>query len=167
MGTNPVRIELHIFTDASENAYGACAYSRTFSETGELTVRMICSKSRVAPVKSVSIPRLELCGAVIGAKLFNRINSVLPGDLVTKTYLWSDSTIVLCWINMSPHLLKPFVKNRVIEINELTSNATWRHVDGKINPADLLTRGLYIDELSKSSLWWNGPAFLHEQITII
>ncbi|RVE43851.1 hypothetical protein evm_011519 [Chilo suppressalis] len=153
--------------DASENAYGVCAYSRTFSETGELTVRMICSKSRVAPVKSVSIPRLELCGAVIGAKLFNRINSILPGDLVTKTYLWSDSTIVLCWINMSPHLLKPFVKNRVIEINELTSNATWRHVDGKINPADLLTRGLYIDELSKSSLWWNGPAFLHEQITII
>ncbi|RVE41594.1 hypothetical protein evm_013754 [Chilo suppressalis] len=55
----------------------------------------------------------------------------------------------------------------VIEINELTSNATWRHVDGKINPADILTRGLYIDELSKSSLWWNGPMNTHEQITII
>lgn len=76
--------------------------------------------------------------------------------------MWSDSTIVLGWLRMSPSLLKTFVQNRVVEINELTGDLQWLHVSGKPNPADLLSRGLALDALQASSIWWYGPQFLNE-----
>lgn len=156
--------ELHIFSDASQNAYGACAYIRSFVNNNSLpNVRLLCAKSKVAPIKPISIPRLELCGALLGAKLYDKIKNSLRLTF-DKIYFWTDSTIVLSWIRMSPHLLKTFVQNRVTQINELTGDMVWRHVKGALNPSDMLTRGVDLNSLQydKNSLWWCGPPFLSD-----
>lgn len=156
--------QLHIFTDASIEAYGACAYIRSFNDNDSpITVRLLCAKTKVAPLRSVSIPRLELCGALVGAKLYRKIKESLRLEF-DKVYFWTDSTIVQAWVRMSPHLLKTFVQNRVSEINTLTEDSIWRHIQGVQNPADLLSRGVSIESLryDATSLWWSGPAFLRE-----
>lgn len=104
----PNVIELHVFTDASQTAYGACAYIRTCNASGDVTVKLLCAKSRVAPVKPVSIPRLELCGALVGAKLVDKIKKSLRVTF-DNIVLWTDSTIVLGWLRTSPNQLKTFV----------------------------------------------------------
>ncbi|XP_052757236.1 uncharacterized protein LOC128202123 [Galleria mellonella] len=154
--------ELHIFTDASQNAYGACAYIRTYNKNinSPVTIKLLCAKSKVSPIKPVTIPRLELCGALLGARLYKKIVSSLRLKF-DKVYFWTDSTIVMGWVRMSPHLLKTFVQHRVTEINELTGDAIWLHVNGKNNPADLASRGAYLDILVDCTLWWHGPTFLH------
>lgn len=154
--------DLHIFTDASQEAYGACAYISTYNDNSLVaTVRLLCAKTKVAPIKPVTIPRLELCGALVGAKLYQKIIQSWRSTF-HNTYFWSDSTIVINWIKISPNLLKSFVQNRVVQINELTGELPWLHVAGKNNPADLLSRGLTLDALQNSDIWWHGPAFLTE-----
>ncbi|XP_041976170.1 uncharacterized protein LOC121730976 [Aricia agestis] len=162
-------IELHIFTDASQSAYGACAYVRSCHNDCETTVpisvHLLCAKSKLAPIKTVSIPRLELCGALIGAKLYCKIKKSLCLNF-NKVYFWTDSTIVLGWLRMSPHLLKTFVQNRVVEINELTGDTIWRHVKGTENSADIITRGSTLDTLKydNNNNWWCGSTFLREPV---
>lgn len=161
VGLNAIRTELHLFTDASEAAYGACAYIRTYDCVGNVAMHLLIAKSRVAPIKPVSIPRLELCGALTGARLLAKIKTCLRMEF-HKIIFWIDSTIVLSWLKMSPNLLKTFVQNRVVEINELAGNATFLHISGKHNPADLLSRGSTLDELANCKLWWQGPEMLHD-----
>ncbi|XP_047022638.1 uncharacterized protein LOC124632030, partial [Helicoverpa zea] len=158
-------IELHIFTDASQNAYGACAYVRMYSDDNntKVSVGLLCAKSKVAPVKPVTIPRLELCGALLGAKLYTKIIKSLRLNF-TNVYFWTDSTIVLGWLRMSPNTLKTFVQNRVVQINELTGSLKWLHVGSKSNPADLVSRGVTLDALRTTDIWWHGPPFLHERL---
>lgn len=158
-GAHAQYTELHIFSDASQDAYGACAYIRTYSDNSDVTVRLLCAKSKVAPLKSISIPRLELCGAFIGAKLYKKIVASLRLEF-SKVYFWTDSTIVMGWPKMSPHLLKTFVQNGVSEVNDLTGDSVWLHVGSKDNPADLLSRGCNLDLLKDCDLWWNGPPYL-------
>lgn len=160
-GEHTGRSELHIFSDASLHAYGACAYVRSYEEGSDVTVKLLCGKSKVSPLKSLTIPKLELSGALVAARLYKKITDSLR-LVFTNIYFWTDSTIVMGWIRMSPHLLKPFVQNRVTEINELTGNSTWLHVNSGENPADLLSRGEGLDSLINCSLWWNGPSFLHD-----
>lgn len=152
--------ELHIFSDASQDAYGACAYIRTYNTGSPVYVNLLCAKSKVAPVKTVcTIPRLELCGALLGARLYKKIIKSLRLTF-TKVYFWTDSTIVIGWTRMSPYNLKTFVQNRVSQINEITGDASWLHVISKDNPADMVSRGLSLTELKDNSLWWHGPLFL-------
>lgn len=154
--------ELHIFTDASQDAYGACAYVRTYTGNSSIVTNLLCAKSKVAPVKTVcTIPRLELCGALLGARLYRKIISSLRMTF-TKVVFWTDSTIVMGWIRMSPHSLKTFVQNRVSQINELTGDAIWLHVNGKDNPADIVSRGLPLNELQYNNMWWHGPDLLRQ-----
>lgn len=155
------RKELHIFTDASQVAYGACAYVRSVSDGSAVTVRLLCSKGKVAPLTPTTIPRLELCGARLGARLYAKLKESLRSQFDTVVF-WTDSTIVLGWLRMSPNLLKTYVQNRVAEIHDLTKGELWRHVRGRDNPADLISRGVQLNTLANSSLWWNGPSFLHE-----
>ncbi|XP_035229906.1 uncharacterized protein LOC118201850 [Stegodyphus dumicola] len=122
-------------------------------------VKLISSKSRVAPLKSLTIPRLELCAAVLLSKLVKKILIALTLE-VTQVYLWTDSMIVLAWIQKKPMDLKTFVQHRVAKIQELSSVQQCHHVTSDQNPADLLSRGVDLDKLMHHKLWWCGPAFL-------
>lgn len=153
------RLQLHGFCDASNRAYGAVVYARSENELGMVKCTLIASRSKVAPVKVISTPRLELCGAHMLAKLLHFIKGALNTPIVEQ-YCWSDSTIVLHWVRKLPSSLKTFVANRVTQIVEVTSPSEWRHVRTRDNPADHLSRGLFPAELVKDKLWWEGPSWL-------
>lgn len=156
---NSITHEVHVFTDASERAYGACLYIRSVTSSGTVAVHLLTSKSRVAPVRPTTTPRLELCGALLGSRLCTKVRDSLTLP-IHQFHYWCDSTIVLGWLSTPAQQLKPFVRNRVNEIQECSSGTKWRYVPSKDNPADLVSRGLKADLISGSALWWSGPRFL-------
>ncbi|GBN03968.1 hypothetical protein AVEN_20935-1 [Araneus ventricosus] len=158
------KIELHGFSDASERAYGAVIYIRCVTHSGLIQTKLVCSKSRVAPLKPITVPRLELSAVLLLGRLMHKIVPVLDLPL-DKICLWTDSKIVLAWLNMQPHMLKTFVSNRVAKIQSLCSNSQWRHVSSKCNPADVLSRGADAKDLRDNDLWWQGPECLLRNIT--
>ncbi|XP_055604159.1 uncharacterized protein LOC129752396 [Uranotaenia lowii] len=158
---NATSIELHIFSDASERAYGACAYVRSRDNNGCVRVALLTSRSKVAPLKRISIPRLELCGALHAAELYTKICS--STQLNCPTFFWVDSTTVLAWLNCSPSTWANFVANRVSKIQLATINSHWNHVPGSENPADHVSRGIPSEELLSCDIWWHGPAWLKEE----
>lgn len=157
---NPKYIELHCFCDASQKAYGSCIYIRSLDELGNVEIHLLCAKARVAPIKACSIPRLELCGAYLGAQLSASVLAALRLKIDRQVY-WTDSNVVIGWLN-SPNQAKTFVANRVAAISELTQTADWRHVPTSQNPADLASRGVNPQDVPNSDLWWHGPAFLKQ-----
>ncbi|XP_029163718.1 uncharacterized protein LOC114936567 [Nylanderia fulva] len=163
---NPEEIEVHGFCDASEKAYGACLYFRTTNSRENYTVRLVCAKSRIAPIKRVSLPRLELCSAVLLANLVRNVLQSLTIQ-IHKVYYWTDSTIVLAWIAREPTHWKTFVANRVAEIQRETKNAQWYHVRSEDNPADLLSREVSPAKLKEKRIWWEGPQFLQHNSVFV
>ncbi|GBO02627.1 hypothetical protein AVEN_37970-1 [Araneus ventricosus] len=160
----PEKLEVHGFADASEKAYGAVVYLK--SSAGERNcVHLLCRKSRVAPLKSFSVPKLELCAAVLLAQLVKRVLCAIKLE-INDIYLWSDSTIVLAWIQHEPWELKIFVANRISAIQELTKKKQWFHVSSGNNPADVLSRGLAPEKLCSNELWWTGPSFLQADFAV-
>nr|CAH7735528.1 unnamed protein product [Callosobruchus chinensis] len=160
---HPAHVELHCFSDASQSAYGCCIYIKSIDATGQAVISLVCSKSRVAPLKTLSIPRLELCGAVLSTRLSKKVSQALKIN-INACYYWVDSTIVLSWISTCPSKLKVFVSNRIAEIQRCTNVQQWAHVSSSDNPADLVSRGLNATELKQCTLWWNGPSWLvHKQ----
>lgn len=157
--TTPKDIQIHGFCDASQKAYGACVFVRSVDQDGNCQVRLWCSKSRVAPLKVISLPRLELCGAVLLAKL---VKAVLQGTDIkfSEVRYWTDSSIVLCWLAREPPSWTTFVANRVAEVQALTLGNQWGHVTSEQNPADLVSRGTDCDSLRTNALWWEGPHWL-------
>nr|CAI5838923.1 unnamed protein product [Callosobruchus analis] len=156
---SPVSIQLHGFSDASERAYGAVVYIRSLDTQGNCFVNILCAKTRVAPLKPITIPRLELCGALLLAQLMSKIKESMNIDF-DNIFYWTDSQIVLCWLNTSPHTLKTFVANRSSQIQELSDSASWRYINTSDNPADLLSRGLSPSTLHNSVIWFHGPNWL-------
>ena len=155
----PSVIELHGFSDASERAFAAAVYLRVIYEDGDVSAKLVASKTKVAPIKKQTIPRLELLGATILARLINTITQSLP-QVIESTFQWVDSMATLCWIT-NERQWKPYVQHRVDEIRKLTDKRSWRFCPGKENPADLPSRGLSTRELATSIIWWNGPEFLY------
>ncbi|KRZ75006.1 hypothetical protein T10_6967 [Trichinella papuae] len=133
------RLELHGFADASGKAYGAVVYLRLTHRDGRIETHLVAAKSRVAPIKCLSLPRLELMAALLCARLLAYVNR----ELAMNIDRW-----------------KPFVANRVREIQELSSPDSWRHCPTEENPADLLSRGCSLHRLSSETLWWSGPGWL-------
>lgn len=161
LGTNSIHTEMHSFSDASLHAYGACIYIKTVDANGSVTVQLLCAKSKVAPVKPTTIPRLELCAALLAARLCKSVTDAIrytPARIIH----WCDSSIVIAWLHNDPKKLKSFVANRVIEIAELTHSSAWRYVPTSDNPADLISRGVDAGQLVSRKLWWNGPDFLYK-----
>ena len=124
---NATNVQVHGFCDASQKAYVACVYLRSTDLSDSTSVELICSKSRVAPLKPQTLPRLELCAAALLTKLVNNTLRALKMS-IDRIVLWTDSMIVLHWIKTPPHTLKTFVANRVTQIQEETQVAQWRHV---------------------------------------
>ncbi|XP_071055143.1 uncharacterized protein [Onthophagus taurus] len=157
MNSDVTSIELHGFADASNNAFGAVIYLRV-TKPGKVVISLIGSKTKVAPLKSVTIPWLELCAAVLLVRLTKRVLSVLDFQDV-PIHLWSDSTVVLSWICSHPSRWKDFVRNRIIEIQELPE-AQWSYVTSQDNPADLASRGVPVHRFQHDSFWWSEPSWL-------
>ena len=149
--------ELHVFADASELAYGAVAYFLWLTANCP-EVKLISAKARVAPLRQSTIPRLELMAALIAARLASTLNTELKIKPCT-TVLWSDSKIVLRCLRSESSNLKIFVGVRVAEIQSTWPPSHWRHVPTKQNPADDLSRGISVDEMT-TGRWMNGPLFL-------
>ena len=157
-------VSLYTFADASEVAYGAVVYARYCYQDGSISTNIVAAKTRVAPSKATSIPRLELMGAVTGVHLSTRIIKVLELQASQSTF-WSDSLNVLWWIRGHSRDFKPFVANRVDEIQTYTSPEQWKYVPTDLNPADILSRGIKAAEQVECERWWGGPEFLHQSET--
>ena len=114
------KVTLHVFCDASEKGYAACIYVVAEDNEGVKTSKLLFAKSRVAPLKVQSIPRLELCGALLGQRLLSSVLQALTKMklVVTENFAWTDSTIVLNWIKQEPNKWTTFVANRVAEIQQ-------------------------------------------------
>lgn len=156
-----ISIELHGFCDSSERAYGGCFYIRCQIAENEYISNLLCAKSRVAPIKKVNLPRLELCSAVTLAHLGKRVLNSLKINFNCK-FFWTDSMVTLNWIRGDPSKWKTFVANRVSEIQSLTEISEWHHVRTHENPSDLLSRGTNPTLIQDSSLWWHGPDWLKQ-----
>lgn len=153
-------VELHAFSDASR-AYVAVVYVRGTGPSGNWRTSLLVAKTKVAPVNPVSIPRLELCGALLAARL---LRNTAKGLGVSDAHLhaWSDAKVVLAWLRCHPSRWKPFVANRVAAIQNKMPPERWRYVPTGDNPADLATRGVTPSELADLRLWWRGPRWLED-----
>ena len=148
--------QLLCFSDASTRAFGCCVYLKVTVE-GHSKMSLVASRVRVAPLKRVTLPRLELLGALLAARLLAFVRTTLELPTEIPYTCFTDSTIALAWIKADPNKWKQFVRNRVSEIHTLTNPANWYHIAGTNNPADLLTRGICASSLTNSSQWLEGP----------
>ncbi len=152
---------VHVFCDASGEAYGTVAYLRTRLLDDTVTTSLLMSKARVAPIHQVSIPRLELMATQVALEVANQVVEAL-GIERKKVHFWSDSINVLFWIKGDSRSLNSFKGTRIAKIQTQTSPDQWHWVDTKQNPADLPSRGQLADDLVRSTMWWKGPPFLLE-----
>lgn len=159
---NDYKAELHGYCDASQKAYAAVIFMRILKSDGSIHINQITAKTRVAPIKTISIPRLELCAAVLLAKLLKYVseNLNIPKENI---HAYTDSTVVLAWLQSHPSKWKTFIANRTSEILTTLPRSHWHHVTSATNPADVASRGISAPELLTHNLWWNGPDDLKQK----
>ncbi|XP_072160829.1 uncharacterized protein [Bemisia tabaci] len=158
-----VKFDLVGFSDASKLGYSGNVYLRVESSSGEVKTSLLMAKTKVAPLKPMSIPRLELQGAALLTELLDAAHYICSmAHPIRKVFAYSDSTVVLSWLQTPPYRLKVFVANRVTRILEVLTPQHWGHVKSEDNPSDLASRGCMPDRLADNSLWWHGPKWLQE-----
>jgi len=162
-------VQLLGFSDASKKGFAAVVYIRLEYPSKLSTVHLLTAKSKVAPLKSgnmnesLSIPRLELCGALLLAQTLHRVQQTLAKMVhISSMHAWTDSTVVLAWITTHQVQFKVFVTNRLNKIVKLIPSCTWRHVSTLNNPADCVSRGMHANEALSHTLYWTGPEFLRQ-----
>ncbi|XP_049319056.1 uncharacterized protein LOC125780640 [Astyanax mexicanus] len=153
--------ELHHFSDASVSGYGACSYLRVVNESGEVHCSLVMGKARVAPTKVTTIPRLELSAAVVAVRISDMLKKELDIEC-QQEFFWTDSMVVLGYINNEARRFHVFVANRVERIRQSTKFSQWRFVASEENPADHASRGLAVEQLVSSD-WFTGPRFLWQK----
>ena len=153
-------LELHAFGDASQVGYGAVVYGRIRTAEG-YQVSIVAARCRVAPLKVISLPRLELLAALCCARLVKYIEKALEIKATVRCY--TDSSCTLAWINGEASKYKTFVANRVAEIHTLVGKEQWQHCPGSLNPADMASRGLSGAEMVSANTWFRGPDWLRTQ----
>jgi len=158
-GVGKMSFSLHHFCDASQVGYGVASYLRSADAEGHIGCSLLMGKSRLSPIKALTIPRLELSAAALAVKIDILIHAELDFEL-GESIFWTDSTIVLSYIKNVDKRFQTFVANRVSIIHGGSTPHQWRHVRGELNPADDVSRGLTLDELMNSDRWFNGPSFL-------
>ena len=155
--------EVHHFSDASqEHGYGTASYLRLVNERGDIHCSFVMGKSRVKPLKTtMTVPKLELTAAALLMRMNCMISKELDGRLfIDDTVYWTDSMIVLGYINNNAKRFPTFVANRVARVREGSEPSQWRHVRSEENPADYASRGISANENEKLERWKNGPEFL-------
>ena len=156
-----IDIQVHGFSDSSGSAYCAVVYLRKETTCG-VAVRFLTAKTKVAPVKKFTIPRLELLSCVLLSKLIKTISSPLADWEYGKSVTcWNDSTSALGWILFEKDR-GPWVQHRTRSIREIVPAKNWRHVPGVANPADIATREISAEAMSPDSIWFTGPKFLYD-----
>ncbi|XP_041858777.1 uncharacterized protein LOC121651002 [Melanotaenia boesemani] len=157
---NVVCAQLHHFSDASENGYGTATYIRMENISKGVHVSFLFGKARVAPLKPITIPRLELTAAVVAIRVDKMLQKELQLPL-KESYFWTDSTSVLKYIQNEDRRFKTFVANRITTIRDGSKVTQWRYIPSCSNPADVASRGIKADGLWKQR-WLESPAFLWE-----
>ncbi|CAB0006093.1 unnamed protein product [Nesidiocoris tenuis] len=148
------------FADASEKAYAAVVYHVSCDSTPSI-VRLVLARARMAPIKQESLPRLELLGAELLSKVFQRVSPLFPHIPPQRRIAYSDSTIVLSWLTANPApVWKVFVGNRVSTTLSNLPADCWFHVSSSDNPADIASRGALPSQIVPSVMWWSGPSWL-------
>ena len=156
-------IQLHGFGDSSQIAYSACVYIRIKAQC-KTTTHLICSKSRIVPLKGNTIPKLELTAALMLAMLMSSVYTALQTCMeINAIHCWTDSQVVHNWIRSEKAIKKPFVNNKVEQINSLVNKDCWEYCPSNVNPADIASRGIPCSKLKSNSLWWNGPPYLEKE----
>lgn len=156
--------QLHHFCDASERGYGTASYLKLTSKSGLTHVSFIIGKARVAPLKVVTIPRLELAAAVLAARIDRMLKRELELTLADSVF-WTDSTSVLKYILNDTRRFQTYVANRVSTIRDLTCKSQWRHIMTALNPADSASRGMHVEAFVKDGRWLKGPDLLMQAET--
>jgi len=152
--SSPVTSACHLyaFADACTKAYSAVVY---VSQNQEVSVVM--SKCHVAPIKAVTLLRLELMAAVMATRLVQFAKSAIHLLPYSQIHMWTDSQIVLHWIYKSQNQSKPFISHHVIEIVGAFPANSWSFKPSEDNPVGLLTRGISAQQLFSSEVWLHGP----------
>ncbi|XP_062703529.1 uncharacterized protein LOC134285982 [Aedes albopictus] len=153
-------VQLHVFADAGEEAYGCVAYFR-FTDGKTVHCAFVEAKAKVAPLQYLSIPRKELEAAVLGARL---LKAICESHSITikRRFLWTDSNAVVSWVKSDTRRYKPFVAHRIGEILTITQPEDWRWVPTKSNAADDVTKWGEWTQLSSNGRWFCGPDFLYK-----
>ena len=156
--------QIHSFSDASDKGYGVVSYLRQVSTEGDIHCSFLTARSRVAPLKKITTPRMELTAATVAVRLSKMLEDEMDGE-IDDVFFWTDSTAVLKYISSDSARFHTFVSNRVQVIRESSDVSQWRYIDTNTNPADDASRGLQINKFLTNERWLKGPEFLWKEET--
>ncbi|XP_033099360.1 uncharacterized protein LOC117103009 [Anneissia japonica] len=159
--------ELHHFCDASVDGYGEYSYLRLVDNNNCVKCSLVISKARVGPRKPTTIPRMELVAATVSVKIATILRRELSCYKNLKEHFWTDSKVVLGYIVNDAKRFHTFVANRVQLIRNSSELRQWHYISTKYNPADIASRGMEVEKLITSEIWWNGPKFLSDPVYMV